>query len=232
MNKKVIIEKDNEIAYDYLVNNYAGSGIKFKLKKSYSFIFFDIDLGDSQLESFLNHTAKAIILWGKYNAITSAFTGVELGFANVACLAALLYFDIEGELEQVLKVIGGKDTISVEGTLNFKLDDLRDSWEELKSIGEVLVYNESEQDIYNVTNFLMSNRSGDKSLFLAQYPDILLANVSDGVMVENIKLYKNDDFNLINTIVAECPTELIIEKNQIKNPLYDCLSNIIKIRML
>ena len=61
MNKKVIIEKDNEIAYDYLVNNFAGSGIKFKLKKSYSFIFFDIDLGDSQLESFLNHTAKAII---------------------------------------------------------------------------------------------------------------------------------------------------------------------------
>ena len=147
-------------------------------------------------------------------------------------MAALLYFDLDGEVGQVIDIIKDKETISVEGIFNFKLNDMSEEWEELKNIGEVLVYNESEQDIYNVINFLMSNRNSDKSLFLAQYPDILLANVSDGVMVDNVKLYKNDDFNLINTVIAESPTELIIEKNQIKGSLYECLSKLVKVKVL
>ncbi len=232
MNKKVIIEKNNSIAYEYLINNFASSGIKFKLKKSYTFIFFEVEVDSNQCDSFLKFVAKSIILSHKYQSIISAFDEVEYTFANVACLAALLYFDLDGEVGQVIDIIKDKETISVEGTFNFKLNDMSEEWEELKNIGEVLVYNESEQDIYNVINFLMSNRNSDKSLFLAQYPDILLANVSDGVMVDNVKLYKNDDFNLINTVIAESPTELIIEKNQIKGSLYECLSKLVKVKVL
>ncbi len=232
MNKKVIIEKNNSIAYEYLINNFASSGIKFKLKKSYTFIFFEVDVDINQRDNFLKYVAKSIILSHKYQSIISVFDEVEYTFANVACLAALLYFDLDGEVGQVIDIIKDKETISVEGTFNFKLNDMSEEWEELKNIGEVLVYNESEQDIYNVINFLMSNRNSDKSLFLAQYPDILLANVSDGVMVDNVKLYKNDDFNLINTVIAESPTELIIEKNQIKGSLYECLSKLVKVKVL
>lgn len=232
MNKKVIIEKNNSIAYEYLINNFASSGIKFKLKKSYTFIFFEVEVDSNQCDSFLKFVAKSIIISHKYQSIISVFDDVEYTFANVACLAALLYFDLDGEVGQVIDIIKDKETISVEGTFNFKLNDMSEEWEELKNIGEVLVYNESEQDIYNVINFLMSNRNSDKSLFLAQYPDILLANVSDGVMVDNVKLYKNDDFNLINTVIAESPTELIIEKNQIKGSLYECLSKLVKVKVL
>lgn len=232
MNKKVIIEKNNSIAYEYLINNFASSGIKFKLKKSYTFIFFEVEVDSNQCDSFLKFVAKSIILSHKYQSIISVFDEVEYTFANVACLAALLYFDLDGEVGQVIDIIKDKETISVEGTFNFKLNDMSEEWEELKNIGEVLVYNESEQDIYNVINFLMSNRNSDKSLFLAQYPDILIANVSDGVMVDNVKLYKNDDFNLINTVIAESPTELIIEKNQIKGSLYECLSKLVKVKVL
>ncbi len=232
MNKKVIIEKNNSIAYEYLINNFASSGIKFKLKKSYTFIFFEVEVDSNQCDSFLKFVAKSIILSHKYQSIISVFDEVEYTFANVACLAALLYFDLDGEVGQVIDIIKDKETISVEGIFNFKLNDMSEEWEELKNIGEVLVYNESEQDIYNVINFLMSNRNSDKSLFLAQYPDILLANVSDGVMVDNVKLYKNDDFNLINTVIAESPTELIIEKNQIKGSLYECLSKLVKVKVL
>lgn len=232
MNKKVIIEKNNTIAYEYLINNFASSGIKFKLKKSYTFIFFEVDVDINQRANFLKFVAKSIILSHKYQSIISVFDEVEYTFANVACLAALLYFDLDGEVGQVIDIIKDKETISVEGTFNFKLNDMSEEWEELKNIGEVLVYNESEQDIYNVINFLMNNRNSDKSLFLAQYPDILLANVSDGIMVDNVKLYKNDDFNLINTVIAENPTELIIEKNQIKGSLYECLSKLVKVKVL
>lgn len=232
MNKKVIIEKTNVIAYDYLVNNFASSGIKFKLKKSVTFIFFEVDLESGQIDLFLKYTAKSIILSHKYESIIKVFEGVELTYANVACIAALLNFDLDGEIAQVVDMIHDKNTISVEGTFNFLLSDLSEEWEELKNIGDVLVYNESEQDIYNVINFLMNNRNNEKSLFLAQYPEILLANVSDGIMVDNIKLYKNEDFNLINTIIAESPTELIIEKNQIKGSLYECLSKIVKVKVL
>ena len=79
---------------------------------------------------------------------------------------------------------------------------------------------------------MLSNRNTNKSLFLAQYPDILLANVTDGLMVEHIKLHENEDFNLINTIIAEGASELIIEKNQLKQSLLDCLSNLVKVKIL
>ena len=136
----------------------------------------------------------------------------------------MLYFDFDGEIEQAVSVIKYEDSISIEGTFDFKLQFMRDDWEELKSIGEVLTFSQSEEDIYNVAGFMMTNRNSSKSLFLA--------NVTDGLMVEHIKLYKNEDFNIINSIIAESPAELILEKNQIKQSLLDCLSHIVKVKIL
>ncbi len=232
MNKKIIIAKDNEIAYNYLVDNFAGSGIKFKIKKSNYFIIIQVDLDNSLNDIFVKYMAKAIILSHKYKEIMSAFEELPMSYANIACISALLYFDLAGEIEQVSKIIGEKDTISVEGTFTFKFGEMLEDWEELKNIGQVLTYSDQEEDIYNVATFMMSTRGSNKSLFLAQYPDILLANVTDGLMVESIKLYKNDDFNLINAVISECPTELIIEKNQLKKELFDCLNKLVKVKEL
>ena len=232
MNKKVIIEKKNLIAYDYLVDNFAASGIKFKTRLSTAFITLLVDLDSNSLDSFYTYLAKAIVLSHKYPVIMAAFEEVEFNYSSIACLSALLYFDIEGETDQVLSVIKNENVISVEGTFNFKMDGMKDDWEELKSIGEVLLFGDSDEDIYNVTNFMMTNRNSNKSLFLAQYPDILLANVTDGLMVEHIKLHDNEDFNLLTTIIAESASELIVEKNQIKQSLLDCLSNLVKVKIL
>ncbi len=232
MNKKVIIEKENLIAYDYLVDNLAGSGIKFKIKQSELFNTLFVELDEDMCDSFFTLIAKAIIISHKYKTIMSAFEDLELNFANITCISALLYFDFDSEIEQAVSVIKYEDSISIEGTFDFKLQFMRDDWEELKSIGEVLTFSQSEEDIYNVAGFMMTNRNSSKSLFLAGYPDILLANVTDGLMVEHIKLYKNEDFNLINSIIAESPAELILEKNQIKQSLLDCLSHIVKVKIL
>ena len=70
MNKKVIIEKNNSIAYEYLINNFASSGIKFKLKKSYTFIFFEVEVDSNQCDSFLKFVAKSIILSHKFQLLT------------------------------------------------------------------------------------------------------------------------------------------------------------------
>lgn len=232
MIKKVIINKNNTLALDYLVDNFAGCGIKFKLKPSELFNSLTVEVDSELFESFLTILAKAIILSHKYPAIIAACDKIEYTYANVACISALLYFDLQGEVDDVISVIKGEDSISVEGTFDFKLSNMREDWEELESIAQILTLGESDEDIYNVTNFMLSNRNTNKSLFLAQYPDILLANVTDGLMVEHIKLHENEDFNLINTIIAEGASELIIEKNQLKQTLLDCLSNLVKIKIL
>lgn len=232
MNKKLIIEKENTLAMDYLASNFASLGIKFKVKQSKQFYFLYVDFDAEQKEQILRFIAKAIILRVKFETLIAAFDNIKLDYAKVACLSALLQFDLEGEIKQVRDVIEERDTVSLEGTFEFCLGKMREEWEELKSIGEVLNFSDAEDDIYNVTNFMMSNKTSNKSLFLAGYPDILLANVTDGVMVENFKLYQNEDFNLINLIVAESPVELIIEKNQIKQSLFECLAKLVNVKVL
>lgn len=232
MNVNIITEKNNTIAYDYLIDNFAGGDICCKSKSSKLFHRLSCEFEQDLYANFLKVVAKAIVISRKYPVIIGAFKDVALNYANIACLSALLYFDINSEVEQVIQIIKNQPNISVEGTFDFKLSSLLDEWEELKSIGAVLCYGESEDDIYNVTTFMMSNRTNGKSLFLAQYPDILLANVTDGLMVEQIKLYDNPDFNLINTIIAECPAELIIEQSQIKQSLLDSLAKLVTIKTL
>lgn len=232
MNKKIIVAKDNAIAYDYLSNNFASVGIKFKIKKSTLFNFILVELDASMRDIYLNILAKAVIISHKYKVLIDTFKEVEWTYAKVACLASILYFDIDGEIDTVIPAIADEDTISVEGIFDFKLPQIREDWEELKSIGQVLIYGDSDEDIYNVINFMMTGRTDGKSLFLAQYPDILLANVSEGVMVDSVKFYQNDDFNLINNVIAESPVELIVEKNQLKKSLLDCLSKIVKVKIL
>ena len=73
MNKKVIIEKKNLIAYDYLVDNFAASGIKFKTRLSTAFITLLVDLDSNSLDSFYTYLAKAIVLSHKYPVIMAAF---------------------------------------------------------------------------------------------------------------------------------------------------------------
>lgn len=232
MNKKLIIEKGNTLAYEYLTSGFASLGIKFKVTQSKQFYFVSCDWGEEQTEQVLRFVSKAIIIPTKFRTLLSAFEKVSLDYAGVACLSALLHFDLEGEIKQVRDVIVNKNTLSLEGIFEFCLGKMREDWEELKSIGEVLELSDNEDDIYNVTTFMMSNRGSSKSLFLAEYPEILLANVTDGHMVENFRLHQNDDFNLINLVVAESPSELIIEKNQIKQPLYECLSKLVNIKVL
>ena len=83
MNKKVIIEKENLIAYDYLVDNLAGSGIKFKIKQSELFNTLFVELDEDMCDSFFTLIAKAIIISHKYKTIMSAFEDLELNFANI-----------------------------------------------------------------------------------------------------------------------------------------------------
>ena len=98
MNKKIIIAKDNEIAYNYLVDNFAGSGIKFKIKKSNYFIIIQVDLDNSLNDIFVKYMAKAIILSHKYKEIMSAFEELPMSYANIACISALLYFDLAHQM--------------------------------------------------------------------------------------------------------------------------------------
>ena len=61
MIKKVIINKNNMLALEYLVDNFAGCGIKFKLKPSELFNSLSVEVDSELFESFLTILAKAII---------------------------------------------------------------------------------------------------------------------------------------------------------------------------
>lgn len=234
MNRKVIIAKTNIIAYEYLTQVLVAiSNSEIEILNSKNYYILQVEVADEFLKTFCDYVARSIIVSQKYKILISGLKNITLSYANVACFSALLHFDIENEVERTAEIISAFQDISIEGVFDFKLSDFAKDWRELEGIGEILAYeSKSEDDIYNVTNFMMSTRVNNASLFLAQYPDILLANVTDGVVVDSINLYKNNDYNLINAIIAECPNEIIVEKNQIKSALLDCLSRIVKVKQL
>lgn len=234
MNKNIIISKENKIAFDYLIDSFVqNTKIKFKISKSENYNIIKITTEEIFFDDFLHILAKSIVVSKKFYYLFNEFKDFKFDYATITCFCALLYFDIESEIEKVKFMILKDDTISVDGTFLFKMQKMAEEWEELKNIGLVLTFDEiDKEDLYNIATFMISTRSNKKSLFLAQYPNIMLANVTDGIVIDRVKIFENCDFDLISAVVSESPNEIIVEKKLLKSCLIESLSKIVKVKEL
>ena len=79
---------------------------------------------------------------------------------------------------------------------------------------------------------LSSRINADKTIFIAEYPEIMLTNVTDGVMCDIFGVYGNCEFDLIDSLVSECPKEVIVESGKVSKELVDVLKIIMEVKLL
>lgn len=175
-----------------------------------------------------------LIVDRKYEYLVANINVKDYNQCLCALLSSIIYFDHVQEASRVAKIISGRDKYVIDGIYNFRLGDLIEGWQELVDLtNSLLTSGYNEVDIYNVINFMMSPRlKPDKSIFIADIKSLLLTNVSKGGMIEVPDLYHNDEFNLINAIIAECPTEVIIEGESMNKSILKTLKNIVKVKII
>lgn len=155
-------------------------------------------------------------------------------FPMVALISALIYFDHEDERAAVGNALNNTRTYSIEGLYSFRMKNIIENWAEIVSLTKSLLDTDySENDIYNVVSFMMSPRLKiDKSIFIADIDNMILTNVSEGGVIRIKHIFDEPLNNLIAAVAEECPSEVLINSEDVDNPLVRCLKNFVKIKIL
>ncbi len=233
--RQLIIENENIVQINYLIKLLSTDArISFDIEKSFKYTIIDVDLPPSYVTTFNKFVAKAIILTEKFTFLSNLLDMEELDYARVTFFSTLLYFDIAHEINIIASGIACDKTISLSGVFNFKFSVIKDEWAELvELIATILNSPHEDEDIFSISAFMLSSRSSaDKTVFIAEYPEILLTNVTDGVVCDTISIYEESKFNLIDALIGECPSEVVLEKGSIPEELFNVISKIMQIKLL
>ena len=233
--RQLIIENENIVQINYLIKLLSTDArISFNTEKSINYTIIDVDLPESYVTTFNKFVAKAIIITEKFAFLSSLLDMENLDYARVTFFSTLLYFDITHEVNVIAAGIAPDKTISMSGVFNFKFGVIRDEWSELIDlISTILNSPHEDEDIFSISAFMLQSRSvADKTVFIAEYPEILLTNVTDGVVCDTISIYGVSEFDLIDALIGECPSEVVLEQGSIPDELFDVIGKIMQIKLL
>lgn len=129
--------------------------------------------------------------------------------AMCALLSSMVHFDREFENNIVLKVMSECEEYSLDGIMNFRLSALRESWAELADVAGRLVEGCSiEQDMYDIANFITGTDGGKNQIILDSHR---LRNITRHKEIEVVKMFDEEEYNLISAIISENPCEILID---------------------
>ena len=216
---KTLFNTDAKIQYDILMN---------------SSVVFKVNILDSYTNVFYKFIAKVIVTNAKFDFFSKRLNIDSYTYEKVALLASLIFFAIKSEVNEVYKKIKNLSSINIDGVINFCLVGLYSDWEDLLEVVELILCGDmTSSDINNVISFIMaSKQASKKSLFLAEFPELLITNVTDGVITTNVKFFHNSEYDLISLIVEECPLEFIVEDGVLSKDLLKVLSKFTDIKVL
>ncbi len=233
--RQLIIENDDIKQLDYLTRLLATDArIIYVVEIGANYTIIDVDLPASYIATFNKFVAKAIVVTEKFNYLSELIDMVNMDYVRATFFSTLLYFDIQQEIGSVAKGIEEDKTISLSGVFNFRFGKIKEEWGELVELIATILHSPHEdEDIYSISAFMLSSRTNtDKTIFIAEYPEIMLTNVTDGVMCDIIGVYGNSELDLIDSLVGECPKEVIVETDKVPSELIDVLKMIMTVKLL
>lgn len=233
--RKLLLDKSNSNMIDYIGRLFDSDNlVHYERRTIGEYVEYDVDLPSEYLPALYRFIAKSVILSEKYDFVTSRLKLGELNYAKVTFLMALVFFDIKAEIKELAKNIQHLESINSVGVADFCMTRIKADWVDVIDLVEVLAGGEyADEDMYSVVSFLLGTRSKeDKSIFLADFDNFILTNVTDGIMIENYNFFDNPEYNLISAVIEQRPKELIVEKGVMGRELYDTLSHITDINVL
>lgn len=202
--------------------------------KGRHFTRIDLEFEPERLETVKNTVVDTLAINRKKKYILSETNIDTAHYSMVALISALIYFDHDDERMAIANALNNTRTYSIEGLYSFRMKSIIENWSEIVSLTKSLLDTDySESDIYNVVSFMMSPRlKPDKSIFIADIDNMIVTNVSEGGVIRIKKIFDEPLNNLIAVIAEECPSEVLINSEDVENPMVRCLKNFVKIKVL
>lgn len=202
--------------------------------KGRHFTRIDLEFEPERLETVKNTVVDTLAINRKKKYILSETNIDTAHYSMVALISALIYFDHDDERMAIANALNNTRTYSIEGLYSFRMKSIIENWSEIVSLTKSLLDTDySESDIYNVVSFMMSPRlKPDKSVFIADIDNMIVTNVSEGGVIRIKKIFDEPLNNLIAVIAEECPSEVLINSEDVENPMVRCLKNFVKIKVL
>lgn len=234
MLKEIIMSSTRRDEAEKLVRSLQALNTNVEYNEGKHYVRMSVNVDDSLLNKVVQMVVDEIIVRRKFEYITSRLAIDEMTHCLCVLVSALVYFEHNQEWQRVAKKLTTTQCYNIDGLFDFQIDDLISEWQELVELTNSLLksgYNDT--DIYNVASFMLSPRiKAEKSIFIADIKGQLVTNVTKGGMVEVIDLYKDTEYNLINAIIAECPSELIVEGEIATSKLVLTLKNLLKVKII
>lgn len=131
-----------------------------------------------------------------------------LNHAKCAFVCSMVNFDREFEENIIAKTLSSSLDYNVDGLFNFRLRALKDSWTEIVDVASRLLDGiASDDDVYDVASFIVGNDGGKNQIAVE---DGMIKNLTERKLVDVVRLFDSDEYNLLCAIIGEKPKEIVV----------------------
>ncbi|MCM1305934.1 MAG: hypothetical protein NC037_06365 [Bacteroides sp.] len=151
----------------------------------------------------------------------------RMSHAKCALVCSIVHFDRDFEAGIVSKTLKDALDYSIDGLMNFRLRALSDGWQELADLANRLLDGcNDEADIYEIATFITGSEGKLNQLVLNKDR---LRNLTCHKSVEIVRLFDDEEYNMLSAIIREKPSEILIESCDFTAPMNATLKKIVRV---
>lgn len=151
----------------------------------------------------------------------------SMSYAKCALICSMLHFDRDFEENVVAKVLSDSMDYNIDGLFNFRMRSLKDAWAEIADVASRLLEgSEGDKDVFDIAAFI-SGSDGGKNRIATDGK--IVENLTERRRVEIVRLFDEEEYNLLDAIIKEKPCEIYVERNGFSDGLNNTLRKIAKV---
>lgn len=147
--------------------------------------------------------------------------------AKCALLSSMLHFDKEFEQNVIAKTLSDCMDYNVDGVFNFRLRSLKEAWSEVAEVAaRLLEGSDGEKDVFDIATFIAGSEGGRNCIATDGKK---VENLTQRRQVEIVRLFDEEEYNLIDAIIGEKPCEILLKGHGVSEAMHNTLRKIAKV---
>lgn len=182
-----------------------------------NYVYYTVADSDGWLVPLI---CEIIVLFDKFDEV-SRHIRPKNGCSYPVCayMGSVLSIDAKLEKEQIIPLIPDDAFINLAGIYNFCMNEVRASWQSLGVLsGKLYAQCKTERDIYSLTSFMLGVENESATLTVDKQEIITLNKDGKSLKVPNF--FDNSEMNAITTILANSPSEIVINGKDAFSPQF------------
>ena len=180
----------------------------------------------ARLEEEITVTIEKVILtYMKTRFFLEKLPSFQLTHATCSLICSLVHFDRRYEENILRKRVAETADFNVDGLYNFRLQDLKQNWDEVISLASRLM-SSTHSDAYDIASFITSTDSAGNRVAIDSGQ---IFNLTTGERADLLDIFDKEEFNIIMAVIGECPSEIIVERTPLSKEMKATLNRIAEI---